>query len=93
MASREGGGICASMTSRRSRISLPRSWSPSVPDPLGYYLNNTAHNRKLIECAVEARRRHFIFSSTAAVYGKPAAMPVTENDADAADVALWPLRS
>src|SRR5438067_454318 len=41
----------------------------SVADPLGYYLNNTVKSRTLIEAAVTAGVRHFIFSSTAAVYG------------------------
>src|SRR6185437_9433598 len=42
----------------------------SVSDPLGYYLNNTANARTLIECAVKGGVKHFIFSSTAAVYGE-----------------------
>jgi UDP-glucose 4-epimerase len=51
----------------------------SMRDPLGYYRNNTANSRALIECAVNNGVRHFIFSSTAAVYGNPAEIPVTEN--------------
>ena len=51
----------------------------SVRDPLSYYRNNTANSRALIECAVNGGVRHFIFSSTAAVYGNPAAIPVTED--------------
>ena len=47
----------------------------SVRDPLGYYRNNTANSRALIECAVKNGVRHFIFSSTAAVYGNPAEIP------------------
>lgn len=43
----------------------------SVSDPLGYYLNNTVKSRALIEAAVTAGVKHFIFSSTAAVYGNP----------------------
>jgi UDP-glucose 4-epimerase len=50
----------------------------SVADPLGYYLNNTSKARNLIECAVRRGIGHFIFSSTAAVYGEPAVVPVTE---------------
>jgi UDP-glucose 4-epimerase len=50
----------------------------SVRDPLGYYRNNTVNSRALIECAVNAGVRHFIFSSTAAVYGNPAVIPVQE---------------
>jgi UDP-glucose 4-epimerase len=59
----------------------------SVRDPLGYYRNNTVNSRALIECAVKSGVRHFIFSSTAAVYGNPAAIAVTE---DAATVPISP---
>src|SRR6476469_5462499 len=52
----------------------------SVSDPLGYYKNNTVNSRALIECAVKGGVKHFIFSSTAAVYGNPARVPVTEDD-------------
>ncbi len=51
----------------------------SVSDPLGYYLNNTVKSRALIESAVRAGVPHFIFSSTAAVYGTPAIVPVAED--------------
>jgi UDP-glucose 4-epimerase len=51
----------------------------SVRDPLGYYRNNTVNSRALIECAVNNGVRHFIFSSTAAVYGNPAEIPVKED--------------
>jgi len=43
----------------------------SVEQPLKYYGNNTCATRNLLECCVEAGVRHFIFSSTAAVYGVP----------------------
>jgi UDP-glucose 4-epimerase len=52
----------------------------SVADPLGYYLNNTASARSLLACAVRAGVKHFIFSSTAAVYGDPEQNPVTEDE-------------
>ena len=52
----------------------------SVSDPLGYYLNNTAKARGLLECAVDSGVKHFIFSSTAAVYGDPEQNPVTEDE-------------
>jgi UDP-glucose 4-epimerase len=51
----------------------------SVADPLGYYLNNTAKARTLIEAAVRAGVGQFIFSSTAAVYGQTGLAPVTED--------------
>src|SRR5215472_10056320 len=52
----------------------------SVADPLGYYRNNTANSRSLIECAVRGGVKRFIFSSTAAVYGNPDHVPVGEDD-------------
>ena len=52
----------------------------SVADPLGYYRNNTANSRSLIECAVKGGVKQFIFSSTAAVYGNPDNVPVGEDD-------------
>src|SRR5262245_44114054 len=51
----------------------------SVRDPLGYYRNNTMNARALLEVAVKTGVSHFIFSSTAAVYGNPAHVPVAEN--------------
>jgi UDP-glucose 4-epimerase len=51
----------------------------SVRDPLSYYRNNTVNSRALIECAVNGGVRQFIFSSTAAVYGNPTEVPVTED--------------
>jgi UDP-glucose 4-epimerase len=44
----------------------------SVANPLKYYRNNTANTRTLLECCVAAGVKHFVFSSTAAVYGIPA---------------------
>jgi UDP-glucose 4-epimerase len=51
----------------------------SLRDPLGYYRNNTVNTRALIESAVKTGVKHFIFSSTAAVYGDPAVLPVRED--------------
>jgi UDP-glucose 4-epimerase len=53
----------------------------SVADPLGYYRNNTVNSRALIETAIKTGIRHFIFSSTAAVYGNPVRVPINEDDA------------
>jgi UDP-glucose 4-epimerase len=52
----------------------------SVSDPLGYYRNNTVNSRALIEWAINGGVGQFIFSSTAAVYGNPATVPVGEDD-------------
>jgi UDP-glucose 4-epimerase len=44
----------------------------SLSDPLKYYRNNTCATRNLLQCCQEAGVKHFVFSSTAAVYGIPA---------------------
>ena len=43
----------------------------SVALPLKYYGNNTCGTRTLLEACLEAQVKHFVFSSTAAVYGMP----------------------
>ncbi len=51
----------------------------SVENPLKYYENNTVKSRSLLESAVRGGVRHFIFSSTAATYGIPERVPITED--------------
>lgn len=51
----------------------------SVEKPLLYYANNTAGARNLIEAAIRQGVANFIFSSTAAVYGTPKVLPVSED--------------
>jgi UDP-glucose 4-epimerase len=51
----------------------------SISDPLGYYRNNTVNTALLLQAAIAAGVRQFIFSSTAAVYGNPASVPVRED--------------
>ncbi len=59
----------------------------SVARPLAYYRNNTVNSLALIQACVDAGIRAFVFSSTAAVYGEPARVPVAE---DAPTVPLNP---
>ncbi len=51
----------------------------SVEQPLAYYRNNVANTITLLEAMQSAGVRHFIFSSTAAVYGEPVKVPITED--------------
>ena len=53
----------------------------SVSDPLEYYGNNTCNTRSLLACCHQAGVPHFIFSSTAAVYGIPETTTVSEQTA------------
>jgi len=55
----------------------------SVEKPLKYYANNTVATHALISAAVDARVKHILFSSTAAVYGAPERVPIDEEDSKA----------
>lgn len=51
----------------------------SVQDPLTYYRNNVSETLALVDAMVRHKVPHFIFSSTAAVYGEPERIPITED--------------
>jgi len=51
----------------------------SMNDPIAYYRNNVANAINLIDAAVEAGVRRFVFSSTCATYGEPLHIPLTED--------------
>lgn len=53
--------------------------SESVKNPLKYYQNNTVNTINLIYSMMKNDINKFIFSSTAAVYGIPEAIPVKES--------------
>jgi len=53
----------------------------SVRDPLKYYGNNTCATRNLLARCSVAGVKHFVFSSTAAVYGMPASGVADEDTA------------
>lgn len=55
-----------------------KSINESIKDPLIYYDNNVVGTLKLIEALQEKSIYNFIFSSSAAVYGDPSKIPVTE---------------
>lgn len=50
----------------------------SVRDPFSYYRNNVCGTLSLLEAMIQHGVRRFIFSSSAAVYGEPTSIPVTE---------------
>lgn len=51
----------------------------SVRNPFKYYENNSLNSFKLIKTCVASGVKNFVFSSTAAVYGIPEKVPITEN--------------
>ena len=55
----------------------------SVAQPGKYVTNNVTAARVLLEAAVRAKIRRFVFSSSCAVYGHPAVIPITEDSPQA----------
>ena len=51
----------------------------SVAQPQKYVTNNVTAARVLLEAAVRASVRRFVFSSSCATYGHPARIPITED--------------
>jgi len=51
----------------------------SMLDPGKYFRNNVCNGLKLLDAALAARVRKFVFSSTCATYGPPERVPMTED--------------
>ena len=51
----------------------------SVGDPMKYYINNLVEPLHLLRAMLRNGVKKFVFSSTAAVYGIPEKMPITED--------------
>jgi len=52
----------------------------SMRDPGEYFGNNVVGVIRLLEAMARTQARRFIFSSTAATYGEPARVPITEDE-------------
>ena len=50
----------------------------SYSQPEKYYKNNVTNTLNLLDCMIDLKILNFIFSSTAAVYGEPQNIPITE---------------
>ena len=50
----------------------------SVTNPRKYFQNNVEASLNLLNCTIDAGVRRIVFSSTCAVYGTPAKVPITE---------------
>jgi UDP-glucose-4-epimerase GalE len=59
----------------------------SVHDPARYYDNNVVGTLSLLEAMVRESVQHFVFSSTAAVFGEPEQTPITETH------PTWPINA
>ena len=53
--------------------------SESMTNPGKYFRNNVAHAIHLLNCAVAAGVKKFVFSSSCATYGVPEAVPMSES--------------
>jgi UDP-glucose 4-epimerase len=51
----------------------------SVRNPAGYYRNNVGGALAVLDAMIAENVRHFVFSSTAAVFGNPVETPITES--------------
>ncbi len=51
----------------------------SVKEPLNYYLNNVSNTRTVLSAMEACGVEKFVFSSSAAVYGMPKKVPITED--------------
>lgn len=51
----------------------------SVTEPSKYYANNLTNTLNLLDTMVKYEVNHFIFSSTAAIYGEPVYTPIDES--------------
>ena len=52
----------------------------SMRNPLKYYENNVCKTKKMLEVLLESGVQDVVFSSTAAVYGEPNRVPISEQD-------------
>ena len=55
----------------------------SVANPALYYANNLGGGIRLVEAMLRHGVKRLIFSSTAAIFGEPATLPIAEDDAKA----------
>ncbi len=51
----------------------------SVSNPSKYYRNNVTHTQNLLDAMIKHNVKHFIFSSTAAIFGEPQYTPIDES--------------
>jgi len=79
---RDRASIDSALTSRRydgvMHFAAKSIVGDSMRSPLDYFENNVSGSLNLISAALKGEVEHFVFSSTAAVYGEPENTPITE---------------
>ena len=79
---RDRASIDSALTSRRydgvMHFAAKSIVGDSMRSPLDYFENNVTGSLNLINAALRGEVEHFVFSSTAAVYGEPESVPITE---------------
>lgn len=79
---RDGAALNRALSSKRFDVVMHFAAKSIVGDsmrsPLDYFENNVTGSLNLINAALKGEIEHFVFSSTAAVYGEPESIPITE---------------
>jgi len=79
---RDRASIDSALTARRydgvMHFAAKSIVGDSMRSPLDYFENNVSGSLNLISAALKGEVEHFVFSSTAAVYGEPENTPITE---------------
>ena len=79
---RDKAEIESALTSRRydgvMHFAAKSIVGDSMRSPLDYFENNVTGSLNLINAALKGEVEHFVFSSTAAVYGEPESITITE---------------
>ena len=79
---RDAASLNSALTSKRfdgvMHFAAKSIVGDSMRSPLDYFENNVAGSLNLINAALKGEIEHFVFSSTAAVYGEPESVPINE---------------
>ena len=79
---RDAASLNSALTSKRfdgvMHFAAKSIVGDSMRSPLDYFENNVTGSLNLINAVLKGEVEHFVFSSTAAVYGEPESVPINE---------------
>ena len=80
---RDAGGVGEAMLSAAPDVVVHMAayiqMGESMLDPGKYFRNNTANTLNVLDAMLAAGVSHFVFSSTAGIYGTPESLPIEED--------------
>ena len=80
---RDAGGVREAMLSAAPDVAVHMAayiqMGESMLDPGKYFRNNTANTLNVLDAMLAAGVPHFVFSSTAGIYGTPESLPIEED--------------